>query len=160
MQSWLVLMRQPFRAAREMGLAGFASMHLMLAGGVIAAFAHGPLAFIVLIAALTPYNLLKIEDFVLVVFGYSVAMLAALSACALSNTISHARAALTMPLYWPLGSIAAWRALIEFFVRPHHWSKTTHGISPARRARSSRTVALNQRSMSNSFRIASTSPTT
>lgn len=133
MQSWLVLMRNPFRSAREMGLAGFASMHLMLGGGVIAAFAHGPLAFIVLIAALSPYNLLKIEDFILVVFGYTVAMLAALSACALSNTLSHARAALTMPLYWPLASLAAYRALFELIFRPHYWAKTAHGVSPRKR---------------------------
>src|SRR5262249_40117501 len=38
MQTWLVLMRQPFRAAREMGWGAFASMQLILGGGVIAAF--------------------------------------------------------------------------------------------------------------------------
>lgn len=130
MQSWLVLMRNPFRAAREMGLAGFASMQLMLGGGVIAAFAHGPLAFIVLIAALSPYDLLGPVDFVLALCGYSVAMLAALTACALSNTLSHARAALTMPFYWPLASLAAYRALFELIFRPHYWAKTAHGVSP------------------------------
>jgi cellulose synthase/poly-beta-1,6-N-acetylglucosamine synthase-like glycosyltransferase len=158
LQSWLVLMRDPVRTAREMGWAGFASMQLMLAGGVIAAFAHGPLAFIVLVAALSPYDLLKVEDFVLVVAGYSVAMMAALSACALSNNVSHARAALTMPLYWPLASIAAWVAFFELLFRPHHWSKTTHGVSPSRQAPRARTIAFNQRSDLSRAHIASTSP--
>jgi len=158
MQSWLVLMRDPIRSSREMGLAGFASMQLMLGGGVIAAFAHGPLAFIVLIAALSPYNLLKVEDFILVVFGYAVAMLAALSACALSNNLGHARAALTMPLYWPLSSLAAWRALFELLFRPHHWSKTAHGVSQTRQPPRARTTALNNRSGLNRPHIASTSP--
>ena len=158
MQSWLVLMRDPIRTAREMGLAGFASMQLVLGGGVVAAFAHGPLAFIVLVAALSPYDLLKIEDFILVVFGYTVAMLAALSACALSNNLGHAKAALTMPLYWPLASLAAWRAFLELLFRPHHWSKTAHGVSQTRQPFRPRTTALNQRNDLSRPHIASTSP--
>jgi hypothetical protein len=35
-----------------------------------------------------------------------------------------------MPLYWPLASIAAYRALFELFLRPHHWAKTEHSLSP------------------------------
>ena len=158
MQSWLVLMRTPFRTAREMGLGAFASMQLMLGGGVIAAFAHGPLAFIVMVAALSPYSLLGLEDFVLALFGYSVAMFAALTACALSNSLSHARAAFTMPLYWPLATIAAWRALFDLIFRPHHWSKTAHGVSEHRHAPAARAVAVNQRSDFSRLHIASTSP--
>lgn len=131
-QTWLVLMRDPMRTAREMGLPGFASMQLVFATGIIAAFAHGPLAFVLLTALLTPYDLLKPADFALAVAGYCVAIFAALTACALSRSLSHARAALTMPFYWPLASIAAYRALLELIVRPHHWSKTAHGVSPRR----------------------------
>ena len=129
MQTWLVLMRNPFRAAREMGLAAFASMQLMLGCGVLAAFVHGPLAFILLIAALSPYDLLGTADFILALCGYCVAMFAALTACALSNQLGHARAAPTMPFYWPLSSLAAYRALFELIFRPHHWAKTKHGVS-------------------------------
>lgn len=133
MQTWLVLMRDPVRCAREMGLGGFAAMQLMLGGGIVAAFAHGPLAFIVLVAALSPHQLLGPEDFVLALCGYSVAIFAALTACALSNNLSHARAAFTMPFYWPLATLAALRALFELVFRPHHWAKTTHGVSPRSR---------------------------
>ena len=51
---------------------------------------------------LTPYDLLTPADFALAVAGYCVAAFAALTACALSGSLSHARAALTMPFYWPL----------------------------------------------------------
>lgn len=129
MQTWAVLMRNPFRTAREMGLGAFASMQLVLAGGIIATFAHGPLACIVLIAALSPYDLLGPADFTLALFGYSVAAFAAVTASALSGSLSHIRAALTMPFYWPLSSLAAARALFEFAFRPHHWAKTAHGVS-------------------------------
>ena len=129
MQTWLVLMRNPIRTLREMGVAGFLSMQLMLGGGIAASFAHGPLAFIVLTAMLSPYTLLGPADFALALFGYCVAMFAALTACALSASLNHARAALTMPFYWPLSTIAAFCALFELAFRPHHWAKTTHGVS-------------------------------
>lgn len=133
LQTWLVLMRDPVRTAREMGLPAFCAMQLIFATGLVAAFAHGPLAFILLTALLTPYDLLTIADFALAVAGYCVAIFAALTACALSGSLSHARAALTMPLYWPLASIAAYRALFELFLRPHHWDKTEHGVSARQR---------------------------
>lgn len=147
MQTWLVLMRNPFRTAKEMGLGAFASMQLVLAGGIAAAFAHGPLACVVLIAALSPYDLLGPVDFVLALFGYTVALFAALSACALTGNLNHARAAFTMPLYWPLASLAAFRAFFELILRPHHWAKTDHGVSER----------ADQESERNSAHIASTS---
>lgn len=142
MQTWAVLMRNPFRAAREMGLGAFASMQLVLAGGIIAAFAHGPLACIVLIAALSPYDVLGPVDFTLALVGYSVAAFAAATASALSGSLSHIRAALTMPFYWPLSSLAALRALFEFVFTPHHWSKTAHGVSIRAKAPTTAPLAL------------------
>ena len=129
LQTWLVLMRNPVRTAREMGLASFAAMQLTFATGILAAFVHGPLAFILLTALLTPYDLLAPLDLILAIFSYCVAMFASLTACGLSRTFSHAGAALTMPLYWPLSSIAAYRALFELIFLPHYWSKTKHGVS-------------------------------
>lgn len=133
MQTWLVLMRDPIRTAREMGLSAFISMHLLLGGGIVASFAHGPLAFIVLTALLTPYRLLEPIDIIVALSGYTVAMLASLSASALSRNWSHLRAALTMPFYWPLSTLAACIALWELLFRPHSWTKTTHGVSPRAR---------------------------
>ncbi|HRK63798.1 MAG TPA: glycosyltransferase family 2 protein [Terricaulis sp.] len=135
LQTWLVLMRNPFRAAHEMGFRAFAAMQLTLGCGLLAAFAHGPLAAIVLYAAISPQDVLGPAGFILALCGYCTAVFAALTASAIANDLSHARAALTMPLYWPLASIAAYRALLELLVRPHHWRKTAHGVSPrARRA--------------------------
>jgi hypothetical protein len=31
-----------------------------------------------------------------------------------------------MPLYWLLASVAAWRAIVDLVVDPHHWAKTPH----------------------------------
>lgn len=130
MQTWLVLMRDPPRTLRELGLAGFLAMQLVLGGGLVGAFAHGPLAGVIVIAALSPYNLLGATGLALAVFGYCVAVFSALVATGVSGNLSHTRAALTMPFYWPLASIAAGCALFELIVRPHHWAKTAHGVSP------------------------------
>jgi cellulose synthase/poly-beta-1,6-N-acetylglucosamine synthase-like glycosyltransferase len=129
LQTWLVLMRDPVLTAREMGLAPFLAMQIILGGGIAAALVHGPLAFILLIAALSPYDLLTPADFVLALCGYCVALFAALTACGVSGELSHARAAFTMPFYWPLSTIAAVRAIFELAVHPHHWAKTAHGVS-------------------------------
>ena len=134
LQTWLVLMRNPLRTAAEMGWGAFASMQLVLGGGLLAAFVHGPLAFVVLTAMFSHFNLSPL-DFILALSGYCVAVFAALTACALSNSLTHARAALTMPLYWPLSTLAAVRALWELLARPHYWSKTAHGVSPRDRYR-------------------------
>lgn len=45
----------------------------------------------------------------------------------------------TMHFYWPLGAIAAYKALYELVLKPFFWDKTTHGLSlavapPPRRA--------------------------
>jgi cellulose synthase/poly-beta-1,6-N-acetylglucosamine synthase-like glycosyltransferase len=129
MQTWLVLMRDPIGAAREMGLGAFASMQIVLGGGVAAALLHGPLALTILAAALAPFDLLGPAGFVLALFGYAVAVFGALSASALSGDLRHARASLTMPFYWPLATIAAWCAIWELLTRPHFWAKTKHGVS-------------------------------
>jgi len=33
------------------------------------------------------------------------------------------------PLYWLLTSLAAWRGIVQFFLKPHHWEKTPHGVA-------------------------------
>jgi hypothetical protein len=35
----------------------------------------------------------------------------------------------TLPLYWTLGAIAAWKAVLELVAAPFYWDKTPHGLS-------------------------------
>ena len=57
-----------------------------------------------------------------------------------------------LPLYFLLGSLAAWLAVIELARHPHRWNKTEHGL-----ARTSRTGALGRRRLGD-IRSASTAP--
>jgi cellulose synthase/poly-beta-1,6-N-acetylglucosamine synthase-like glycosyltransferase len=129
MQTWLVLMRAPFRTMRQMGITPFLSVQFVLLAGIVAAFAHGPLAVLLLTALLSPDNLLSHADLGLAVAGYCTAIYGALAAAAAARDAHLAGAALTMPFYWPLMTIAAVRALCELITRPHHWAKTEHGVS-------------------------------
>ncbi len=36
--------------------------------------------------------------------------------------------ALTMPLYWVMISIGAWKGLVQLFTNPFYWEKTNHGL--------------------------------
>jgi cellulose synthase/poly-beta-1,6-N-acetylglucosamine synthase-like glycosyltransferase len=133
LHSWLILMRTPFRTAREMGAASFWSMQLVLGGGVMASFLHAPFAALLLWALVSPVNTLGPPGFILALSSYCAALFGALSAAALSRDLSHLRAIPTMPLYWTLSTAAALRALLELILRPHYWAKTQHGVSPRAR---------------------------
>ncbi len=127
-QSWFVLMRNPWRTAHELGLAAFLSMQLVLLGGVLASFAHLPVLLLMLAAPLTAIDLGPL-DFTLAIVGYASSIYAALIAAGRIGAPRLALAGLTMPLYWPLGFFAAAGALWGFLTRPSHWAKTAHGVS-------------------------------
>lgn len=133
MQTWLVLMRAPWVTYRELGAASFWMMQLVLGGGILAALVHGPLAAGLLITALAPALSLEPPDLILALSGYVTAVYAALAAAAVTGQLGVMRAALTMPLYWPLATLAALHALGELIVKPHYWAKTTHGVSQRKR---------------------------
>jgi hypothetical protein len=134
MQTWVVLMRDPARLFRELGAAGFCAVQIQLAGGILAAFAHAPFAVCLAVSAADPNGAVGREGWALAFAGYAAAAYGAAVGAARSRDLGHLRAALTMPLYWPLATIAAGRALIEFLAAPHYWAKTDH---PARSARAS-----------------------
>jgi hypothetical protein len=39
-------------------------------------------------------------------------------------------ALLFLPLWLAMLSLSAWRALVELWLRPFHWEKTEHGLTP------------------------------
>jgi cellulose synthase/poly-beta-1,6-N-acetylglucosamine synthase-like glycosyltransferase len=137
MQTVLVLMRNPLRTFRELGAAGFLAMHLTMSGAIAAALIHGPLLLALLWSLPAPDKHLPMGDLALAGLGYLSAVLGGASAALSLFNAAFARSVLTMPLYWPLTSLAAILALIELARRPHFWAKTEHGLS-AREGRHTR----------------------
>lgn len=123
LQTWLVLNRSPIATARGMGLVNYLITQVTLGGALLAAMAHGPLLtwIIANVAMLHGFEAWHVTLFGL---GYGSAL-----AAALASGARHAKllTLLTLPLYWPLQSIAMARALYEMKRKPHYWAKTPHG---------------------------------
>lgn len=62
------------------------------------------------------------------IFGNFLYMYYYMIGCAKREHFSLIKYVFLIPFYWLAMSIAAWRALYEVFARPHHWSKTKHGL--------------------------------
>jgi glycosyltransferase XagB len=137
MQTWLVLMRKPMTLIGDFGPKAFVVFHLMIGGMLISALAH-PLIFVFFLTPLLPYigvpppenpiihNALLALDSISIVGNYGLFL--ALGSLSL---IKHekrlvGRRWMAFPLYWMLISYAAWRAVIELWLKPHFWNKTPH----------------------------------
>ncbi len=128
LQTWLVLNRHPIRAMREMGTVNYLSTHLTLGGGILASILHGPL-YLWIAASLFLFQSVEAWHWGMAGLGYLSAVLAALTSRSKHATLGTI---ITMPLYWPLQSLAMLRALVEMKLKPHFWAKTQHGVTKSR----------------------------
>ncbi len=135
-QTWLVHMRHPVRLASELGLRGFLSFQLVVAGKVLTLLVN-PLYWALtvlwfatkwrLIQTLYPGALfyaaavsLYLGNFVFVYLNAAGAMR--------RRYYDLVKYALLCPLYWVLMSVGAWKGAVQLFHRPHFWEKTVHGL--------------------------------
>ncbi len=128
MVTWLVIMREPKRAIRELGLLGFLAAQLSIAGPVLAAIAHGPLAFWCLACLVSGEITLGALGVGLLTAGYAVNAASAILSPGRFR-LRRLWLILTLPFYWPLQSIAAVRAVYGLLNAPHFWAKTPHGLT-------------------------------
>jgi cellulose synthase/poly-beta-1,6-N-acetylglucosamine synthase-like glycosyltransferase len=133
--TWAVHMRQPRLLWRQLGPKGFIGFQVLFLG-TIAQFLMAPLLW----------------SFLVVTFGFGHPLFAAMPATAvwamltvfflsevaniLIGAIGLCRTrhdlsllwVLTLKVYYPLASLAAYKGLMELATRPFYWDKTTHGI--------------------------------
>lgn len=124
-QTWLVLMRTPWRTAQQMGVTSFLSMQLSLGAGIVAPLFHAPCFLFVLATFLIPGLELGRAGWLLLISGLGVGLLAGIAAPGRWSLI-RVFAILTQPLYWPLHSCAAYLAIWELAKAPFFWAKTPH----------------------------------
>ncbi|MFN4023374.1 MAG: glycosyltransferase family 2 protein [Hyphomonas sp.] len=134
LQTWLVAMRRPGRALRELGIFRFLSIQLTLGAAILSALVHGPWALWLLACLLLPDATLLPVFIWLAGGAYAAGILMALFAPG-ARGWRRLVLALTQPLYWPLQSLAMLRAVYGLIRQPHYWAKTPHGriYSPAAR---------------------------
>lgn len=128
LQTWCVMMRHPGRCARETGLVGFAMLQVMLLGTCLAALVHGPLCLLLLVWVIGFGASLPWPGLALLLAGYGINALALLVAPG-PRGMARWWGALTLPLYWPLHTLAALRAVYGWLHTPHFWAKTPHGLT-------------------------------
>lgn len=143
MQTWLVHMRRPHSMLAELGIGGFVRTQILLAGIVLSMLTYPVLLASVLIYSVASlfgwrldtwqYYLLGL-DLINLAIAYSALLILGYVATPKAGRRNLVVVALSLPGYWLLISIAAWRAIWELIRAPHHWNKTPHKISAPRAA--------------------------
>jgi len=130
-------MRAPARLWRDLGPAGFFGLGVLFLGAV-ATFLAMPLFWVALIGALaglpSPMGAGLPPELAWVAAASFAAGQVVILAAAWIAMRRKGQADLLLwlplaPVYWTLGSIAAWKAMTELVFAPFYWDKTTHGVS-------------------------------
>lgn len=134
--TWATHMRDPAALWRDLGPRGFLGFQVLFLGA-ITSYLSLPLFWVIWTGA-AGFGLAFWNTFPpLLMWAFIVSMLAG-QAVMLAIALIAARDAarpglalwvLALPFYWPLGAVAAYRAIAEVFTAPFHWHKTEHGVA-------------------------------
>jgi cellulose synthase/poly-beta-1,6-N-acetylglucosamine synthase-like glycosyltransferase len=136
-QTWLVHMRDPVQLVRDVGLGGFLRFNLFVGGTPLIA-ALNPVSWMLVVAwfTLQPSFIMDIIPTPAYYAGMAGWLLGNFALYYLNLTVAHDfeqprvfRAALLLPVYWVLMSIAAVKAFVQLVSNPNYWEKTHHGLS-------------------------------
>jgi cellulose synthase/poly-beta-1,6-N-acetylglucosamine synthase-like glycosyltransferase len=136
LQTWLVHMRRPLWMARRMGFRGFVGFHFFIGGAFVGPLAYPWLATLFLlwlvaripVEPLFPPPVMATGLFCLLVGNGFLVFFHMLAAWARQRP-SLVFCALTLPAYYLLMSVAAYKALWQLVRKPHYWEKTEHGLT-------------------------------
>lgn len=131
-QTWLVLMREPVSAAREMGVLRFLSMQLTLGAAILSALLHLPWLVWCAICLMAPGATLSGASWTMLGVAYLAGAVMALTVPSTKFSV-RLTDIVTLPFYWPLQFVALMRAFYSLSRRPHFWVKTPRETPRARR---------------------------
>lgn len=126
-QTWLVVMRRPGEALRELGLGGFLAMQLTLGAAILSALVHGPWAVWLALSLMLPGASPAPLFLAVAAVSYSAGIVMALAAPGRKDW-RRVWLSLTLPFYWPLQTLVMMRALYGLAKCPHFWAKTPHTV--------------------------------
>jgi len=148
-QTWLVNMRHPVKLLGKVGWKGFLSFQLFVGGSILSGLSY-PFLVVPFIFWLLSHTSLLHPFFPPAVLLISMANLIVGNSCLIYLSMlavakrRHAELlpyALTVPGYWLLQSVAAYKAMWQLITNPFYWEKTDHGISKYTRAELIRAAA-------------------
>jgi cellulose synthase/poly-beta-1,6-N-acetylglucosamine synthase-like glycosyltransferase len=142
MQTWSVHMRRPAQLWRQAGPRGLLTLNIIVGGNVLTALAYpilaGEFAIYVVSAcaggapdwfftgSLAPLHIATLA------VGFLSTIAIGLMGLARRGHLRIGWVLAATPLYWGCLSIAAWRALWQFWRDPYRWEKTEHGLTQDR----------------------------
>lgn len=133
--TWAVHMRQPRLLWRQLGAKGFLGFQVLFLG-TIAQFLMAPLlwSFLIVTAGFDHPLFAAMPApavwSMLTVFFLSEVANILIGAIGLGRTRHDLSLlwVLTLKVYYPLASLAAYKGLLELATKPFYWDKTTHGL--------------------------------
>jgi cellulose synthase/poly-beta-1,6-N-acetylglucosamine synthase-like glycosyltransferase len=142
-QTWLVHMRHPLTLVRELGVIGFLRFNLFVGGTPLIALLN-PVAWSLLVMwfTLEPVFIRQMMPGPIYYFGLFGWLIGNFTFYYLNLAVAYEfeerrvfRAALLLPVYWVMMSIAATKAFVQLVFTPNYWEKTQHGLSRQSAAR-------------------------
>lgn len=136
--TWASHMRRPGALWRDLGPRGFWGFQVLFLGAITSYLAM-PLFWAIWATSVGlglefwrsfPAPLMQ-AFFASMILGQVVMLATAVIAAIDSGRKGLIPWVLALPLYWPLGAIAAYRAVAEAFYAPFYWHKTEHGVEEA-----------------------------
>jgi len=132
--TWATHMRDPVGLFRDLGLTGFISFQVILLGG-LSAFLAAPIFWALWLAHFSipaiPIDAIPTAlwwIFAIIIFSGQMVMLTAIFRATMHKHLRHLIPYIVaLPLYWPLGMLASYKAVAELFFAPFYWDKTFHG---------------------------------
>ncbi len=138
LQTYLVHMRRPMQFLAQKGIHWF--IFQLIIGMRVSFIVINPILWAMTIAyflfnaqvgdeieALYPGPVFYMAVFSLV-FGNFVYLYNYMIGLAKRGKWSLIKYVFFVPFYWLLMAVAAWMAIYQLFVKPHHWEKTNHGL--------------------------------
>lgn len=134
--TWCTHMRDPARLYYDLGLKRFIGFHVVFLGG-LSAFLAGPIFWLLWLSQLgapvIPISALPAGLWWLFAGTLALGQFVMLGAMVLATWRKSKRHLipffLALPFYWPMGTIAVYKAIAELVFAPFYWDKTPHGIS-------------------------------
>lgn len=132
--TWASHMRDPAALFRDLGPLGFLSFHIILLGA-LNSFLAAPIFWALWLAHFS-IPIIEVDViptavwwvFTTIMVIGQIVMLSAIILAIKRKHLRHlAPYILMLPLYWPLGMLASYKALAELFFAPFYWDKTYHG---------------------------------
>ena len=138
-QTLVVHLRHPKLTYQQLGVKNFLLFLLLFGGGMLCLWgapltvaAGLSMTWIALTQGVEALGVFSLVTLLCFLFGFGGAVTSVLQGSAQRGFKPSLVELASIPVYWLLGSLASYKALVEFIINPHYWRKTEHGLVQGR----------------------------